>query len=60
MANSLITYLKDARAELKKVQWPSRPEVVRGTIVVIAISLGTAVFLGAVDYLLNFVLEILI
>jgi preprotein translocase subunit SecE len=28
-------FLKDSRAELKKVTWPSRPEVVSTTIVVI-------------------------
>ena len=60
MANRLLTYLKDSRAELKKVQWPNRAEVTRGTIVVTAISLGTAVFLGTVDYLLNIVLELLV
>jgi preprotein translocase subunit SecE len=29
-------FLKDAKAELKKVTWPSRPEVISTTIVVIA------------------------
>ena len=57
MANSLITYLKEAREELKKVVWPTRQETIRNTLLVIAISLGVAIFLGIIDFLLNLLLE---
>ena len=57
IVDALVQYIKDSRAELKKVVWPSRREVVQHTMLVIAISLGVATFLGAVDFLLNMVLE---
>ena len=60
MPNTILNYIKESKAELKKVQWPTRQEVVQGTIVVVAISLGTVGFLGVVDYLLNSLLEVFI
>ena len=53
MDNKLIQYIKDAKEELKNVTWPNKKEVKHHTILVIAISLGVAAFLGIVDYLLN-------
>lgn len=55
----LINYFKGAFEELKKVTWPTRDEAVRQTIIVIAMSIGVAIFLGALDfvftYLMNFI-----
>ena len=44
-----VDYLKASRQELKKVVWPSRKEVIQHTILVIAVSLGVAFFLGGID-----------
>jgi preprotein translocase subunit SecE len=52
-----IQFLKEARAELTKVVWPSRRETIRITVAVIALSLSVAVFLGAVDYVLTKLIE---
>ncbi|MFA6603757.1 MAG: preprotein translocase subunit SecE [Patescibacteria group bacterium] len=52
MANPLIAYIKESRAELTKVTWPTRSHVVKDTLVVIGISLSTAVFFGVIDYAL--------
>jgi len=57
MANKLITYVKESKDELKKVVWPSRKETQKFTLLVIGISLDTAVFLGALDFGLTIVLE---
>ncbi len=57
MANKLIQYFIDSKAELKKVSWPTKKETVRSSLLVIVISLLTAVFLGAVDLFLNYGLE---
>jgi preprotein translocase subunit SecE len=51
--NKLFTYLKESRAELGKVVWPSRKEARDHTILVIVVSVGVALFLGALDYLLE-------
>ncbi len=57
MANKLIQYFIDSKAELKKVTWPTKQETIRSSVLVIVISLLTAVFLGAVDLALNYGLE---
>jgi len=56
----LIKYIKDSRAELKKVVWPSKKETRNHTLMVIGISLGVAAFLGVVDFALNLVLKMFI
>ena len=53
-------YFVEAIHELKKVTWPSKKEVTNYSILVIAMSLGVALFLGILDYLLNIVLELLL
>lgn len=60
MANRIISYIRESRDELKKVIWPSRPETIKYTLLVIGISLGVALFLGAVDFGLNLLVEKLI
>ncbi len=55
-----IQFIKEARAELTKVVWPSRKETIRITIAVIALSLSVAVFLGAVDFGLTKLFEYIV
>lgn len=43
--------------ELKKVTWPTRQETIRLTVVVIAISLIIAFYIGIIDVLLAKALE---
>ena len=60
MANKAITYLKEAKAELKKVTWPTKKETTKHTMLVIGVSLALAAFLGALDYFLSIGFESLI
>lgn len=53
----LITFLVEAKVELSRVNWPSRKQIVRYTGLVIAISLGVALFLGGADYVLSSLVE---
>lgn len=46
----MLQYIKDVRGELKHVSWPTRRQTIVYTVVVIAISLATAVYLGVLDY----------
>ena len=50
-------YLKEVRGEMKHVSWPSRRQTIIYTLVVIGVSLATAVYLGISDYLLSFLLK---
>ena len=52
-----ITFLKEARIELKKVVWPSRKEATKLTVIVIAVSIVTAVFFGMLDLFFSWGLE---
>jgi len=54
MANRLISYFKESKEELKKVNWPTRKQTIKNTLIVIGVSVGVALFLGLVDYLLSF------
>lgn len=53
----VITFISEVRAELVKVTWPKRDEVVRLTLVVIAISAIVAIFVGVLDFLFTKLLE---
>ena len=60
MFNRLTTYLKEVRLEMKKVNWPAKKDTVKYTIVVIGISLGVAVILGAFDFIFTSILQIVV
>ncbi len=45
----LIKFIKEARAELRKVTWPNRKQLISSTIVVMITVVLVAVFLGIVD-----------
>jgi preprotein translocase subunit SecE len=49
--NVVIKYLKETRAELKKVSWPSRQEATNLTLIVIAVTTFMALLLGFIDYI---------
>ncbi len=42
-------FFREAKSELLRVNWPSRKEVVRYTLMVVGISLFVAILLGALD-----------
>ena len=45
-----VTFTQEVWAELKKVHWSSRKEVSAATVVVLAVVVLVAIFLGVVDY----------
>ncbi len=57
MFAKIKTFFAESRTELRHVNWPTRQEAIRLTSIVIGISLGLAVFLGAVDYLFTYLLK---
>ena len=48
--SKIITFLKEVKLEMKKVNWPTRENVIRYTLIVIAGSLVVAIFLGGLDF----------
>ena len=53
-------YLKETRAELKHVNWPTRKQAVSYTLVVIALSVATALFLGLFDSIFAYLLRLIV
>jgi preprotein translocase subunit SecE len=50
-------FFKESEQELRHVNWPTRQEAIRLTSIVIGISLGLAIFLGAFDYLFVYIIK---
>lgn len=46
-------FLRDARAEFRKVSWPNRKELTTYTVVVIVITVIVSLFVGLVDLLFS-------
>lgn len=58
--SKLTTYFKEAIQEIKKVTWPTKKEAYNYTLLVIAISVIVAAFLGGLDYIFNLLLQTLL
>ena len=50
-------FFGEVMAEFRKVTWPSRPELINSTVVVIVVTVVLAFFLGSVDIALSKVVE---
>ena len=57
MFSRFVNYLKDTKVELKHVNWPSRKQTINFTFLVIAVSLGLAVFMGFFDVIFTYLLR---
>jgi preprotein translocase subunit SecE len=55
-----INFIKEARAELRKVTWPNRKQLISSTIVVIITVALVAVFLGIVDLVFSRVVTMIL
>ena len=53
----LKNFLRESKAELKKVAWPTRKQVWYSTLVVVLLTAIVGVYLGAVDFLLTTILR---
>jgi preprotein translocase subunit SecE len=60
MFNKIKNFLKDARAELMKVNWPTKQQTINYTMAVVGISIAVALFLGGLDWFFEYLLKTLI
>ena len=58
--NRVVRYFKETRAELRKVSWPTRKQAINLTLIVLAVTVAMAIFLGAVDLLFATLLRLLV
>jgi preprotein translocase subunit SecE len=56
VAVRFVQYLKDVRAEMKRVVWPDREEVVNSSAIVIVTLLVFIVFVLIVDQISSFII----
>lgn len=52
-------YIKDTRAEMSHVNWPTRDETIRFTVSVILVSILTAILLSVSDFVFSRLLTLL-
>jgi len=55
--DKIVNYLKETRVEMKKVNWLTRNEVIKYTLIVIGLSFAVAMFLGGLDFLFTFLIS---
>jgi preprotein translocase subunit SecE len=58
--DKILKYLEETKLELKKVNWPSKPEIIGSTIVVVVTSIMISAFLYVVDTSLSTVVNFLL
>ncbi len=49
--NPVSRYLRETSAELKKVTWPTRPDALRLTGLVLVVVVVSSLVLGSLDYI---------
>ena len=59
-SNPVVRYLRETRAELKKVTWPTRPEATKLTIIVLIVVAFMSALLGILDYIFSRVMGYII
>lgn len=57
IASKLGSFLKEVRVEARRVNWPTRQETLKNTLVVLGFTVVVALFLGAFDFLFTQFLE---
>ena len=58
--SSLMSFIREAKAELKKVTWPTRRQIWYWTLVVIVFTLCVSLYLGLIDFLLAWLFSALL
>jgi len=54
----LFGFLKEVKSEMRKVVWPTFPDFMGATVIVLVVMVAFSIYLGSVDYLFyKFVFE---
>jgi preprotein translocase subunit SecE len=53
----IFNFIVEAKAELLKVNWPTKKQTINYTLIIIAVSLVISLFLGGLDYLFSGILK---
>jgi len=55
-----VVFLKEVKAELSKVVWPTRDEVIKLTVVVVIVSAVIGIYVGGLDLLFTKLTDVLV
>lgn len=58
--SKLVEYIKDTRLELNHVSWPTQKQAIVSTVLVVAISIVTSLYLGLFDFLFRTALQLFV
>ena len=53
-------FFKEVWVEMKRVSWLSQKDIVKYTLIVLGITIGSAIFLGGLDYLFTSLIKMFI
>lgn len=57
MFEKLVKFFKETKAEMRKVTWPTRDELVGSTKIVIIATLVVTIFIGLIDQILTLIIR---
>jgi preprotein translocase subunit SecE len=57
MFEKVIKFLSETRAELRKVTWPTRDELIESTKIVIIATVVVTIFIGIIDQILTLIVR---
>ncbi len=57
LLQKITTFLKEVKVELKKVNWPTKQETIKHTLIIIGVSLAVAIFLGGLDFIFTWLIQ---
>lgn len=57
---SITAYLREVLQELQKVTWPTREHTIQMTVLVIVVSVGVSLYVGALDFMFQQLITVLI
>ncbi len=57
--NKIQSYLEEVGKEMRKVSWPTRPELISNTVVTIIATVVISLMIAATDRVISTVLEVI-
>lgn len=60
MPTKVLSFLQEAKAEFKRVTWPSKKKTTRLTAAVLTVTVGTALLIAFLDYVFSLAAQALI
>ena len=55
--NGILTFLKEVKAEVKKISWPTKDNTKKAFVAVAIFSLGYMILIGGLDYIFQNLFE---